>query len=238
MLKIAICDDVPSIHDDLYRMLIAYSVSANQDVEILHFHSAQELLNAPFDYSILFLDIMLNDGFDGVKIGIQLRERNNNALFIIITSRADRSEDAYEATTFRFLVKPLSQPKVDKVMKAAQRHIFYNSNEHIIITFRKVTHVFNVRDIVLIESYMRQRHVITMDAKYATNEQWEPLLDRLKDFPCFTRIGKSYYVNMHYIRSVSTNFITLANKKVINFNKHSQEKFHNEYNAFLSDQEG
>lgn len=238
MLRIAICDDDPSIHDDLRRMLADCSVGTWQDLEVLHFHSAKELLEAPFDYAVLFLDIMLEDDLDGIEIGLRLREKENHALFIIITSRADRSEDAYEATTFRFLVKPLSQEKVDKVMLDVQKYTLYYSQEHIRINYRQVDYIFNIRDIVLIESYMRQRHIITMDSKCSTNEGWETLLSRLKSFPCFTRIGKSYYINMHYIRLVSTNSITLANGMLINFNKHSREKFHNEYNAFLSEQGG
>lgn len=237
-MNIAICDDEQYLHDDLHKMLVCYSFSANQEIKILHFHSAEELMKAPFDYSILFLDIMLDNGFDGVEIGVQLRERNNHALFIIITSRADRSEDAYEATTFRFLVKPILQSKVDKVMKAAQKHILYNSEEHIKITFRKIDYFFNIKDIVLIESYMRQRHIITMTSKYSTNEGWETLRVRLVKFSCFTWIGKNFCVNMHYIRSVSANAITLANGKMISLNDHSQKKFHNEYNEFLSDLEG
>lgn len=238
MVKIAICDDEQLIHDDLQKMLVCYSVNSNQEIEVVHFHSAEELIKAPFDYSVLFLDIMLDNGFDGVAIGVQLRERNNHALFIIITSRADRSEDAYEATTFRFFVKPISQAKVDKVMKAALEYMLYNSEQHIKMTYRHIDYILNIKDIVLIESYMRQRHIITVDSKYATNERWETLLEKMNKCPCFTRIGKSYYVNMHYIRSVSANAITFANGKVVGINSHSQEKFNDEYNIFLSDQGG
>lgn len=237
MLRIAICDDDAYIHDELHNMLVDYSIRIDFDIEITHFYSAEALLGAPFDYDILFLDVMLDKGFDGVEIGIRLRQRNCRALFIIITSRADRSEDAYEATVFRFIVKPLSATKVSKLMDAVHQYMLYNSNEYLKVTYRNIDHIFHIRDIILIESYMRQRHVITKTSKQATNETWDLLLRKLERFPCFVRIGKSYLVNMHHIRAVSASSVTLSNGLVINFNKHSLEMFNCSYNAFLSEQE-
>lgn len=233
MLKISICDDDKCIHDELNELLLNYSIQSNQDFDVQHFYRAEDLLEAPYDYNILFLDIMLNDDYDGINIGKEMRKKNNHALYIIVTSREDRYADAFEATTFRYLLKPITQNKVNKILKEAQEFIT-NSEKYLKFSFSKSDYYIHIQEIVLIESYMRKRYVCTEHIKFQTIEKWKVLLKQLEDYQCFTQIGKSYFVNMTHIRSISSKSITLDNGRVINLNKYAEDKFQKEFNIFLS----
>lgn len=235
MLKIAICDDDKSTHTGLNELLLNYSVRCNQDFDVQHFYKAEELLEAPFDYNILFLDVMLNDDYDGIQVGKKMRSQNNHAIYVMMTSREDRYADAFEATTFRYLLKPLTQNKIDKILKDVQEFVT-NFEQHLKITFNQSDYYIHIQEIIFIESYMRKRYIHTKYSKFQTIEKWETLLKRLESYRCFTRIGKSYLVNMMHIISTSHRSVTLDNAQVINLNKYAHGKFQKEFNLFLSSQ--
>ncbi len=119
MPTIMLCDDEPNIITQTKELIIQYSVERNREYEILCCTSARELMEAPFNYDILFLDIMLGSGIDGINIGKQLRDAGNKALFCIVTSYKDRAIDGYEATVFRYLLKPLKSKALYQMLDAA-----------------------------------------------------------------------------------------------------------------------
>lgn len=231
MLKIAICDDDKCTHTRLSELLLNYSVRCNQDFDVQHFYKAEELLEAPFNYNILFLDIMLDDSNDGINVGKKLRIMHNHALYVIMTSREDCYADAFEATTFRYLLKPLTQNKIDRILKDVQEFMT-DFEQHLKISFSQSDYYIRIQEIVLIESYMRKRYVCTKQNKFQTIEKWETLLKRLENYQCFTRIGKNYLVNMMHIQSTSIRSITLDNGQVINLNKYAHGKLQKEFNLF------
>lgn len=234
MLKIAICDDDSSIHNELKEHLTSLSIKYNEDIDIRHYYNTDELLKAPFDFRILFLDMMLGNHSDGIQVGKRLRSMNHHALFIIISSRKDKYAESFQATTLQYLIKPLTLQKLDRVIQEALSHILYD-NDYLRISYRQVKYYIHIKDIILIESFMRQRHIITDHAKYTTNENWDTLLIKLEKYSCFIRLGKSYYINMSRVRSVSQNAVTMDNGQVINLTKNAQNKFHIRFNEFLNE---
>lgn len=233
MLSIAVCDDDKSIHEKLSELLLSYSVRYNQDFDMKHFYKAEELMDAPFDYDILFLDIMLNDNYDGLRIGKKLRKMKNRALYIIITSREDCCVDAFEATTFRYLLKPLVQDSIDKILKDALE--FMNDlGQYLKISFKQNDYYIHIMDIIFIESYMRKRYIYTKSNTFQTVEKLKSLQERLINYHFFTKIGKTHFINMIHIQSTAVNSITLDNGQSIKLNEHAQNTFHNDFNIFLS----
>lgn len=234
MLRIAICDDEIKIQEQLKKYIFQYFFQRNKDVEIHCFTAADELLCASCDYQILFLDIMLDNNNDGIKIGKILRERDNTALYIIITSRTDRFADAYEATVFRYLVKPYTQKEIDMVLDQAIKY-FSNNKRTIPIYYRQQTDYVNIKDVILIESYMRKRYIHTKTQKYQTTETWNSLLTRLSSEPCFYNPQKSFLVNLHHIKSNTKASVIMDNGREIALRKGAYKEFQEAFNKFLGD---
>ena len=103
MLKVVVCDDDFMIYEQIKEHINHYCIHNNREFEIKYCPTARKLLDTPQVYNLLFLDIMLDSGNDGIEIGKQLRNAGNTALFILTTSRTDRTLDGYETSAFRYL---------------------------------------------------------------------------------------------------------------------------------------
>lgn len=124
-MKIAICDDMASVCFELEKMLIVYSNSKNELFDIQLYYTGEALYNdlsrgACFD--MIFLDIEL-PGVGGVTIGRYIREEMENYEMVIvyISSYEKYAMELFQVKTFDFLVKPLRQESINKVMEEYRR---------------------------------------------------------------------------------------------------------------------
>ena len=68
LLRIAVCDD-EAIHRLIIRdKLDAYAISNDIDYELDEFTNSKELMKMENIYDILFLDVQLEDGMNGIEI--------------------------------------------------------------------------------------------------------------------------------------------------------------------------
>lgn len=227
MLKIALCDDDSFIYDELKGCLSAFSIRHNESFELQYYKAAQELLDAPFDYNILFLDIMLDNGQDGIEIGKLLRERENTAIIHLLTSRKDRIKDGYKATVMRYLMKPIEQTELDEALLASLK-ILRSSKKILPVMFKQKTVYVEIENIVLAESYYRKRYIHTTSGRLETMEKWLPLCERLKGKGFFLP-QKYILINFAHIQSATKQTVTMKNGRTIIFAKGVYENFNREY---------
>lgn len=86
LLRIAVCDD-EAIHRLIIRdKLDAYAISNDIDYELDEFTNSKELMKMENIYDILFLDVQLEDGMNGIEVGKRLLQKGIDATIIITTS--------------------------------------------------------------------------------------------------------------------------------------------------------
>lgn len=86
LLRIAVCDD-EAIHRLIIRdKLDAYAISNDIDYELDEFTNSKELMKMENIYDILFLDVQLEDGVNGIEVGKRLLQKGIDATIIITTS--------------------------------------------------------------------------------------------------------------------------------------------------------
>lgn len=234
MLRIAICDDDKCILITLSEYLTHYSFLNNCELEIRTFSTAQELLDTEFSYQILFLDIMLDSGKDGIELAKQIRKTDSTSLIIIISSRSDRHEDAIEATIFWYVIKPFTQDRIYTVLDEA--FAYWQKNHRFFpIRFKQETVYIPLQDIILIESYARKRYIYLHDRTLKTVETWQNILERVGAESCFFKPQKMLLVNLNHIQSSSKTGIVMDNGRMIAFNKSGYRAFQTAYNTFLGE---
>lgn len=233
MLRIAQCDDDPRMHRVLSDALQAFSDKHRLSYELISFHTAKELLEAPFDYNLLFLDLLLEDGADGIEVGRQLRRMGNNALFVITTIQAERSLEGYRAGVLRYLVKPIDEEAFEEAMLAVLDH--YRMNRRILpVKFNQKVRFIDFSEIVMVESYLRRRFVWTAGGKYQTSEQWASICGHFEGEPDFFMPQKYYIINLHHVRAVSRTDVSMEGGFIINFAKGRYAAFSEQFSAYLS----
>ena len=72
-LVAGLCDDEQYAHDSIAKILADYSQQRGVDIEILHYASANELLEADNEMDFLLLDIDM-PGMDGITLAAKMKK--------------------------------------------------------------------------------------------------------------------------------------------------------------------
>ena len=103
MLKLAICDDAPSVVEQLEGFIEKISdISFEYEV----FFNAEELYNYKkshqLDFDVYMLDIEIGDS-SGLELAKKLRMESPYSLIIFLTSYSKYVYDVFEVITFDFI---------------------------------------------------------------------------------------------------------------------------------------
>lgn len=107
-MRISVCDDEEYQLSLIGACMSEYINRKSLDIEVKKFKNPYELL----DYEkrngrshIYLLDIVM-DGMSGLELGRRIREYNERAEIIFLTTASEFSLDAYSVNAFSYLVKP------------------------------------------------------------------------------------------------------------------------------------
>ena len=148
MLRIAVCDNNPNIANQIKNAVNMHCIKNNREYIVKYFESANKLLAAPFDYSILFLGTALDNNINGIELGKRLRIMRNSALFVLMATGLDWAEDGYEATVFRYIIKPLVKTRIFDILDAALDYWGY-STDIMAVSFKYHTNYIPIKDIIV-----------------------------------------------------------------------------------------
>lgn len=120
MIRIAVCDDSPDFLQRAVDMVERWSQQCGIPTEIYPFDNGDALLskNAVTHMDIIFLDIImpLQNGIDTAK---ELRQNDNAAKIIFLTSSPEFALESYEVKAQGYLLKPVTYEKLRKSLMTA-----------------------------------------------------------------------------------------------------------------------
>ena len=118
MLKIAICDDEKKYIENITDLVKTYSEKKSVGMDIYTFERSFDLLDSIEEgnlYDAYLLDIYM-PGISGLSVAEELRNRDEAAPIIFLTSSPDHAIEAYEVRAVHYLLKPLSEDKFFSAM--------------------------------------------------------------------------------------------------------------------------
>lgn len=152
LLRIAVCDD-EAIHRLIIRdKLDAYAISNDIDYELDEFTNSKELMKMENIYDILFLDVQLEDGMNGIEVGKRLLQKGIDATIIITTSFEQYASEGYHLKAHRYLIKPIQQSNFNEAIVSCIKD-FKKSNRKIEVKCAYENCFISINSIVYIESY-------------------------------------------------------------------------------------
>ncbi len=213
MLCLAICDDEKMHRELLKEKLDVYSFQEDVVFRFIEIGSSQELLCTPFDYDILFLDIKLENGINGIDIACMLREQGNNCAIVIVTSLEEYALQGYRADVFRYIVKPIKQEELNEALSALIKKL---NRMKVFLQVRclDAVHYFDIERISLIESYDRRRRIYYDDRIFESVESLESIYRRLPPHQ-FAYPQKGCIVNLDDVFREKMKVLTMKSGKVI-----------------------
>lgn len=213
MLRIAVCDDEKLHRELLTDAITAFSIHNDMEFSVVQISVAEELLSRNLDYDVLFLDILLNDGVNGIEVGHQLREHGYDGIIIIVTLMDEYLIDGYSIEAFRYIMKPITQEKIDEALRGVLKK-YSKDNLKIQVRCLDGECFLDVNEIIMIESYHRGRKIYLEDRIAETRETLDELCKKLPQDQ-FAYAQKSYIVNFKHLMSENRSIITMRNKTKI-----------------------
>ncbi|MCH5297914.1 MAG: response regulator transcription factor [Ruminococcus sp.] len=214
--RIAVCDDEQIICTTLYNKLKKISEIKLVKFEIDCFNSGEELCceMKSTNYDLLFLDIELPE-MNGVAVGKYIRESLNNELIQIayISSKQEYAMKLFEMRPINFLVKPLSD---DKIAKIIDKFLLLNRVDTELFEFKSGHSFYKVpfADILYFGSNGRKIKIVTQSTEYEFYDSLDTIYKEIKNKK-FLFVHKSFIVNFRYITKYQYEQIIMSNNKII-----------------------
>lgn len=247
MIQIAICDDsrtdLQKLKSIIQEILDRYSVQYN----IHEYESGEMLLEASLTFHLVFLDIVMNGGRDGIEIGKQLYRKNRTAKIIFQTNFGNFCKDAMNKShAFAFLEKPLELFAVEEQIK----EYFERSDgtQEVHVEFRNVRYVldgkevmksvidFLVKDITYFEYLKMQKgiKIVTRKGEFIFSEPMNKLEERMKPLG-FEISSRGILVNLDRILRIQRYNILLDTGSVIPLSQRRVTEFKKRLNEYMHD---
>ena len=206
-LIIGLCDDESNIHDTIDKMLADYADVNDININVIHYMSAKELLDANDQLDFLLLDIDMPET-DGIEAAHKLRDRGIEYKIIMLTAREDRYREAFKIQAFRFVPKPIDKDELYDAINDVREHLVGISK---VCVFRDgVSYEIIQRDILYVEADRYATLIFTNGMEYRSEQSlaaWLKVLDDRVFFQCH----KSFIVNMGKIEQIEKNVIHMVN---------------------------
>ena len=223
MLSIAVCDDEVIECCNMARKIKDILEEMKIPCIIRQFQGGRELLQAIESYDIIFLDIMMQD-LDGMKTAQMFREKDFDKILIFVSSSREYVFEAYDVEAFQYLLKPVDDRKLKRVLQKAVLKTESRSQEYIIVSRERQKKKLYLDDIYYFEIKGRIVDVHGQEGIFTYYEQIGELESKLRD-KGFFRCHKSYLINLKYVDGYNRQEAILENGEAIVIAKRRYEEF-------------
>ena len=223
MLSIAVCDDEIIECCNMARKIKDILEEMGRPCIVRQFQSGGELLQALESFDIVFLDIIMQD-LDGMKTAQIFREKASDKIIIFVSSSREYVFEAYDVEAFQYLLKPVDDRKLKRVLQKAVLKTERCSREFIIVSSERQKKKVFLDDIYYFEIKGRVVDVHGPEGIFTYYEQIGELENKLCD-KGFFRCHKSYLVNLKYVDVYNRREVKLENGERIVIAKRRYDKF-------------
>lgn len=223
MLSIAVCDDEVIECCNMAKKIKEIMEEMKIPCIIRQFRSGGELLQAPESFDIVFLDIIMQD-LDGMKTAQIFRRKASDRMLIFVSSSREYVFEAYDVEAFQYLLKPVDDRKLRRVLQKAVFKTEMRSREFIIVSKERQKKKLFLDGIYYFEIKGRVVDVHGPEGVFAYYEQIGELENKLRD-KGFFRCHKSYLINLKYVEGYNRQEAILENGEKIVIAKRRYEEF-------------
>ena len=214
-MRICFCDDEPSVHLLLEKMVSDWSRQKKVSCRISHYSNAEELLfqtEETFDFDLILLDIQM-EGTDGISLAKQIRQSDKSVLIACLTGAGEYAPEGYEVQAARYLLKPVQREKLFELLNLAKSYSETTSKKSLLVEIEGETRKLYFNEIFAVES---QGHFLIYHCKQGQLRQKssfvkiKPQLDER-----FVSTHRSFCVNLDHVTGITRTDCILDNGEQI-----------------------
>ena len=226
MFKIAVCDDVASVCNELKTMIMDMKNDLIcKEITIDTFYSGEALIDNIKEenlYDLIFLDIELGK-INGVEVGHIIRKQMEDYVtkIIYISSKDIYDRQLFDVQPLHFLKKPIDSKKVFDDIQLAMK---ISEKENRNFEFKSFRNTIKVpyRDILYFES--RGRKVFLMGTKnnyifYGNINSLEEVLPKF-----FIHPNRSYFVNYEFVTCFKFEELIMTDGNIIPISRNKRKE--------------
>ena len=205
MIKVLVCDDDKIITDKVQQLLTDIQEQYRCEVDIQSYNDGLLAMDSKEIYDIAIVDIELPN-VDGLALSENLKERNSDAIVMILTSFSDYLDSAMRIKVFRYLSKPIDEERFTKNFMEAVAY-YKQISKQIIVESGDEVLTIKTKDILYIENLKHGSVIATKHGDYKTNKKPLEWYETINQPNCFTFSHKSFLVNLQNVINFDKNTI-------------------------------
>lgn len=230
-MQIAICDDDAIIASRIENLVRNCMDIVSLDTEV--YLSGQEMMDAIEKgnvYQIYLLDVMMPQ-INGFDVANAIRQKDENALILFITSNREMMQQAFDVRAFNYLLKDTDDFRIEEVIRRA---IGFVCERQSFFVYQKSSDRLTIRnvDIMYMESRRRKMHIVMTEDEDEFYDTMDHVLERLNPV-LFCRIHKSYIVNLEHVKKLSGNMLFMNNHTILKVTQNYLTAFNAKYRNFV-----
>lgn len=222
MLWIAVCDDEVMECNRIAKKIGEILAEMKVPCTVKQFYNGRELLQSSDSFDLIFLDIIMGE-MDGMRTAQLVRQRAYDKILVFISSSREYVFDAYEVEAFQYLLKPVEEGKLRRVLQKAVLRTEDRSREFIVINRERQKKKLFLDDIFYFEIRGRLIDVHGTGGIFSYYGQIG-VLEKDLDGKGFFRCHKSCLVNLKYVDVYNRQEIVLDNSERIVIAKRRYEE--------------
>lgn len=226
MFKIAVCDDVASVCNELKTMIMDMKNDLIcKEITIDTFYSGEALIDNIKEenlYDLIFLDIELGK-INGVEVGHIIRKQMEDYVtkIIYISSKDIYDRQLFDVQPLHFLKKPIDSKKVFDDIQLAMK---ISEKENRNFEFKSFRNTIKVpyRDILYFESRGREVFLMGTRNNYTFYGNIKDLEEVLPKF--FIHPNRSYFVNYEFVTCFKFEELIMTDGSIIPISRNKRKE--------------
>lgn len=240
MLRIAICDDNIQELEKTAGLISSFAeIKTERDFYIRRFQSSYDLfecVNTGIAFSVYILDIIM-PVMNGIDVGAKIREKDENAIIIYLTSSMDYAIKSYNVYAFQYLLKPIEKAELFSVLEKAIDKIAFETIQSFPVKTKQGISAIRFHKIMFVEYSNHTMSFHLSDETVVTSvimrEPFSLLLeDILQDYR-FVRCHSAFVVNLNFVSDILQKNFIIKNNRTIPISKNIQIEVKKRYIDFL-----
>lgn len=241
-MRIAICDNDQQSLDELCSLIDTYIAEhPSTDDFYTSFLGPATLLSATEQdehaFDIFILDVLM-PGMTGLELGSAIRANQPNASIIYTTSSKEFALDAFNVHALDYLVKPVDAKALSTSLDMARDRVDTGAGRKMQIRGRNGVTSVETGNIEFVENLARVPMYNMSDGTViagSTNRgTFEAAVGPLASDPAFVQPHKSFFVNMHFVRTLGQGVFILDDGRQIPISRKNASYTRKRYLSFLS----
>ena len=198
MLNIAVVDDEEKLCEQMQNKINQYFFSKTIDYRISLYNSGDLLLlDIEKKFDVILLDIDM-PGSSGLETAAKLREYQDDAVIIFVTSKIKYMQEAFGINVFAFIDKD----DIDSLTDILERcFIYIETNRAIPIKAKQGYVKVKESSIILIIYEGRKVIINTIHGKYEANGETLNSLEKKINSTSFIYANRGVLINLRYLES-------------------------------------